>query len=232
MSAKSIGLNRRHLFLASGATLALAGCAGGGNKTQIYVLRPDLPTNPAGPKVKWELTVAMPYAAGSLNSERIALTRTTSTLDFFADSAWTDQLPVLLQNCLIETFEKSGRIAAVSRETAGLKAAFVLETEVRDFAAHYENAVDTPEIVVRIAAKLVALPERTIVGTLDSLHRANAAENKVPAIVSAFNVALTASLNEIVNWTLAAPPAALISPPAPATPARRKRRRRRRRQHA
>jgi cholesterol transport system auxiliary component len=230
MSANSIGLDRRHVLLTGAAAFVLAACAGGGRQTQIYVLRPDLPNSPAGPKVKWELAVAMPYAAGSLNSERIALTRTTSTLDFFAESAWTDALPALLQNCMIESFEKSGRINAVSRETSGLKADFVLETEVRDFAAHYENATTTPEIVVRIAAKLVALPERTIVGTLDKPHRATAAENNVPAVVSAFNMALTASLREIVDWTLAAPPSALTGPPAPA-PARR-RRRRRRRSHA
>jgi cholesterol transport system auxiliary component len=220
-------LDRRHLLLTGGA-FVLAACASDGSKTQIYVLRPDLPTNVPGAKVKWELAVAVPYAAGSLNSERIALTRTPETLDFFADSQWTDRLPVLLQNCLIETFEKSGRINAVSRDTAGLKADFVLETEVRDFAAHYENATAVPEIVVRIAAKLVALPERTIVGTLDAVHRATATENRVPAIVSAFNVALTAALKEIVQWTLNAPPASLVAPPAPApAPARRRRRRRR-----
>jgi cholesterol transport system auxiliary component len=221
----TLSLDRRHLLIA-GSAFALAACATGGNQTQIYVLRPDAPAGPAGARVKWELAVAVPYAAGSLNSERIALTRTTETLDFFADAAWTDRLPVVLQNCLIESFEKSGRINAVSRETAGLKADFVLETEVRDFAAHYEAASGAPEVNVRIAAKLVAAADRTIVGTLDSMHRATAAENRVPAIVSAFNVALTAALKEIVEWSLNAPPASLAAPPSP-TPVRRRRRRRR-----
>jgi cholesterol transport system auxiliary component len=225
MSAHSFLLDRRHLLLAGGAAFVLAACATGNRQTQIYVLRPDIPNNPPGQKVNWELAVAVPYAAGSLNSERIALTRTAATLDFFADSAWTDQLPVLLQNCLIESFEKSGRIKGVSRETAGLQADYALETEVRDFAAHYEAAENAPEVVVRIAAKMVKLPDRTIVSTFDSVQRSTATENRVPAVVSAFNVALTASLREIVAWTLSAPGAAA---PAPATPTRRRRRRRRR----
>jgi len=59
MSADSIlRLSRRDLFAAAGGTLVLAGCAGGGAQVKIYVLRPDLPNNPAGPKVKWELAVA------------------------------------------------------------------------------------------------------------------------------------------------------------------------------
>jgi len=230
MSADSIlRLSRRDLFAAAGGTLVLAGCAGGGAQVKIYVLRPDLPNNPAGPKVKWELAVATPYAPASLNIERIALTRSTTMLDYFADSAWTDRLPTILQNCLVESFEASGRIAAVSRDTAGLKADYILETEVRDFAAHYETGGTTPDVVVRITAKLVAVPERTIVGTLDSLQHAQAAANSVEAVVSAFNVALTASLRQIVDWTLSAPPSDLTGPPGPAiVPAHRHRRRRRR----
>jgi cholesterol transport system auxiliary component len=225
MSAHSLTVGRRHLLLGGVAAITLAACATGGRQTQIYVLRPDISNNPPGQKVSWELAVGMPYAAGSLNSDRIALTRTSETLDFFADSAWTDQLPVLLQNCLLESFEKSGRITGVSRETAGLKSDYVLESEVRDFAAHYSSADGPPEVVVRIAAKLVKLPDREIVDTMVSTHRATAAENRVPAIVSAFNVALTQSLREIVAWTLNAPGAGRA---APAKPGRRRRRRRRR----
>jgi cholesterol transport system auxiliary component len=225
MSAPSLVIGRRHLLLAGAAAFALAGCATGGRQTQIYVLRPDIPNNPPGQKVSWDLAVGMPYAAGSLNSDRIALTRTSETLDFFADSAWTDQLPVLLQNSLIESFEKSGRIKSVSRETAGLQADYVLETEVRDFAARYSSPDGPPEVVVRIMAKMVKLPDRAIVSTFVSRQSSAAAENRVPAVVIAFNAALTASLREIVEWALNAPGA---KPAAPATPARRRRRRRRR----
>lgn len=227
MNANSFGqLNRRHLLMAGGAAFLLAGCAGGSKPIQIYVLKPDLARNPPGAKVTWDLAVATPYATASLNLERIALTRSASTLDYFADAAWTDRLPVLLQNSLIESFEASGRIASVSRDTAGLKTDFVLETEVRDFAAHYEAAVTAPDVVVAITAKLVALPERTIVGTLDSQQHAQADANNVPAIVAAFNAALGASLKQIVAWTLAAPPHALPGPSGPARPHRRRRRKR------
>lgn len=232
MSANTFSIGRRQILLAGGAAFLLSRCAGAGSQIQIYVLRPDLPVNAPGPKVKWELAISTPYAASSLNSERIALTRTPETLDFYADATWTDRLPIILQNCMVETFEKSGRIEGVSRDTTGLKADFVLETEVRDFAAHYEASSNgPPEVVVRLASKLVALPDRVIVGSRDSLHRAQAADTRLPAVVSAFNVALTAALKEIVEWTLSAPPPELVAPPSPASaPVRR--RRRRRRQHA
>jgi cholesterol transport system auxiliary component len=224
MSASSFAIDRRHLLLTGGAALLLASCANTGRGTQIYLLKPEPPAATGGARVSWKLAIASPYAPESLNIERIALSRTAATLDYFADSTWTDRLPVVLQNALVETFEKSGRIQGVSRETAGLNADYVLETEIRDFAAHYEGGGEAPEAQVRIAAKLVKLPDRDIVGTMDSSQRAPASENTVAAVVSAFNVALTASLREILDWTLAAPAAA--KPPA-AAPARRRRRRRR-----
>ena len=168
MSAPLHAVNRRALLLAGGAALVLAGCAGGGQQIQIYVLRPDLAKNPPGVPVNWSLSVATPYAAAGLNIDRIGLTRSAETLDYFADSAWTDRLPVLVQSALVEAFETSGRITQVSRDTSGLKSDYVLETELRDFTAHYETTnSQPPNIVVNINAKLVALPERTIVGSLE-----------------------------------------------------------------
>ena len=58
------------------------------------------------------------YDGGSLNSERIALNRTTATLDFLDRGGWNDQPSHRLQNCMIESLRKRP-LNAVSRETSG-----------------------------------------------------------------------------------------------------------------
>lgn len=222
----SAALDRRALLLLGGASLVLASCGGSTKQAPIYILHPDIHRAPGGPPVTWELSVAVPYAAAGLNIDRIGLMRSAETLDYYADSNWTDRLPIVLQTCIVEAFEQSGRIKGVSREGSSLKADYALETEIRDFTAHYVTTDGAPaEAVVHINCKLVALPDRNIVGTFDSNQTAKASENSVAATVSAFNVALTAALKEIVDWTLTAPPA----PPAAVAPAKPHPHRRRRR---
>jgi len=73
-------------------------------------------------------------------------------MDYYANSQWTDRVPLLLQSLLVEAFEKSGRIAAVGRETAGIRADYVLETEIRDFEAYYAVPDAAPNVRANITA--------------------------------------------------------------------------------
>jgi cholesterol transport system auxiliary component len=232
MSTADFTVSRRAIFMAGGAALLLAGCAGRQTPNQIYVLRPQLPQAPAGDKVSWQLSIATPNAAASLNIDRIALTRTTGTQDYFADAQWNDRLPVILQTALVDAFTGSGRISAVSRDVAGLRADYVLETEIKDFTAHYESADAPPDAVVDLRVNLVSLSDRTIAGSFESKESAAATANNVGAIAAAFNTALGKSLGDIVAWALKTAPAVAASPAAGTAstpkPAHNRRRRRRR----
>ena len=83
------------------AAVALAGCS-------------DILPKPAPPPALYRLTAAGDFPAGgapasiqllieapsaeaALDTPRIALSRSATTLDYFADSAWTDRLPALWQ---------------------------------------------------------------------------------------------------------------------------------------
>lgn len=172
----------------------------------LYVLAPMMPGPMAGMRVKWQLSVALPNAQASLNTPRIALSMTPTMLDYYADAAWTDRLPLLVQDLLIESFEHSGKITGVARDTAGIAANYRLDTEMRQFEAHYDQADTAPRVVVRLEAKLASLPDRNIVDSLSVNHEAQAAKNDLNSIVTAFNEASGAALQEIVNWTLRALP--------------------------
>ena len=70
----------------------------------------------------------MPRALDGLDTRRIALHRSAVTLDFFADAEWADQVPFLVREALVASFERSGAVAAVGPEGLGLRADLVLET--------------------------------------------------------------------------------------------------------
>jgi len=198
--------SRRSAITGVGA-MVLAGCSvlQGPAVPQLYVLRPQMPAT-MGARVNWRLAVAAPDAVASLDTPRIALTRSATTMDYYANAAWTDRVPLLLLRHLIQAFDSSGRILSVDRDTSGLEADYMLQTEIRDFQARYETPDGAPQIVITIQAKVVRMPQREIVANINVAQQANAASNDMDSIVLAFNQATSAAIAQIVTGTLGMPP--------------------------
>ncbi|HKX10322.1 MAG TPA: ABC-type transport auxiliary lipoprotein family protein [Stellaceae bacterium] len=195
---------RRTFLLALPVGLAACnGPLGGGAPPQLYKLTPVSDFPPNLPRTTAQLLVETPSAPGGLDSERIALQKSTTSLDHFAGAAWTDRAPNLVQSLLVESFENTGKIAAIDRESLALRADFVLEPDLRDFTAIY-GTTDVPTVRVRMALKLVKLPDKQIVGLHTSSSDAPATQNSVPAVVDAFNTALHQVIGNAVAWTLTA----------------------------
>jgi cholesterol transport system auxiliary component len=195
-------------WLAGGAALALAGCA------SLFVATPpgnlyrlaaasEFPSNP--PFVGAQVLVDPPQAPAAIDTNRIALSKSPLSLDYYADSVWTDRVPDLLENLLVASFENSGAITAIGSASSGLRADFILRTEIRHFEAVYDAAGGPPKVWVTIIARLVAMPQRRIIAQARFEQRVPAAEENVPAVVAAFNTATDAALKAIVLWTLGNP---------------------------
>jgi cholesterol transport system auxiliary component len=170
----------------------------------LFVLSPKSTYPEDLPTVNWQLIVEVPTAAASLDTTRISLQRSTWEYEYYASANWTDRAPTLVQTLIIESFENSGRIIAVGRESLGLRADYVLKTELREFQALYLDPAPgaPPEIFVRVVAKLVRMPERTIVGSEPFEARITAKKDALDAIVDAFDEALGKVLKRLVIWTL------------------------------
>jgi cholesterol transport system auxiliary component len=205
---QTIILPRRALLLGS-AAFALAGCSDligpSSAPVQLYALKPAAGAAGTGSKVPWHLSVGMPTATDYLDRSRIALVQPDTSVDYFAGAQWTDHLPILVQEALIEAFENSGRIDGVAAESDGFKADYILQTDLRDFEARYDQPDGIPTAVVRIEAKIAPTIGRNIVSSLQSSHQAQASQNSVAAAVQALDVALGQALSEIVNWALSQP---------------------------
>ena len=187
--------------------LVTSSCAlpGGGEPPQLYTLTPKSTFDASLPRVDWQLVVERPVASAGINTQRIAVQRTPVTLDYFARASWTDQAPALVQTLLIESFENSGKIRAVTRESSQLRADYILQIELREFQAEYDKAGQPPQAHVRLNGKLIRMPDRTIIAnqTADRLVRAE--KSDMENVVLAFDEALGKAMKQMVEWALVAP---------------------------
>jgi cholesterol transport system auxiliary component len=184
--------------------LALAGCGslfGGNQPTQLYRVTPVRAFPPDLPHLSVQLLVDVPTAPAGLDTARIALSRSAVSIDYFADSEWTDRVPLLVQTDLLQSFENSKSINAIDRESAGLRADFILQTEIRHFEALYDTGEGAPVVWVAIVTRLVNPTSGDIVARNTFERHQPASENRIPAIVIAFDQALGGVIEDIVAWT-------------------------------
>ena len=188
---------------------------GTGERSQLYVLTPKSTYPDDLPKVDWQLLVEQTASPAGLDTQRIAVAYSPIELDYFARTNWTDRAPEMVLRLLVESFENSGKIIAVGRDSIGLRSNIVLKTELREFQAEYNRVTvsgqsaegatglgDAPAIRVRIAAKLVKMPQRIITASRTFEYVIMAEKNSMEAIVGSFDEALGKTLKGIVIWTL------------------------------
>ncbi len=202
--------DRRTLLagLGAGTALALTGCAdlnilpGQRQDPDFYRLTPKSTFDPGLPTVTWQLVVETPVANAGLSQLRIALMQNPVQIEYYARANWTDRVPQMLQTLMLESFDNSGHIVSVGRELIGLRADFLLKTEVREFQAEYFHENPLPHAHVAFASRLVAMPRREIVGNQGFRALVPATADRMDEIINAFDVALGQVLKELVGWTL------------------------------
>lgn len=190
------------------SVLAFAGCTGlpfDKPPPQLFMLTPKSSFPDDLPKVEWQMSIDLPLASASLNTSRIAVHRTALSLDYYEGVAWADTAPKMVQNLLIESFENSGRILGIGRQSAALRADYNLVTELREFQAELRNN-GTPKVRVAINVKLVRFPQRDIVAATSKEAVILARDGHIEDVVHAFDDALGKVLEDVVSWTLTAVP--------------------------
>ena len=196
--------------LVSACSLELPGT---GAPPRMYVLTPKSTFSDTLPSVDWQLLVEVPQAQAGINTARIALRDSPIEMRYFELSNWTDLAPRMIQTLIVESFENSDRIVAVGREAIGLRADYVLKTELREFQAEFAQRlpdsneggignVAPPTIRVRINAKLIKMPRRSIVASKNFEYLIDAKENSMAEIIGAFDTALGQTMRRMVERTL------------------------------
>jgi cholesterol transport system auxiliary component len=216
MTKSSFPRPDRRLFLVGASALALSACSGilgPPEAAQIYILKAASAAPVPGPKVDWALAIEIPTASEALDAQRIALTHSDTTLDYYANAVWPDSLPLMVQTAVLSAFQDGGRLAAVAREQDALHADYNLALDIRDFAAHYSTPDGAPRVTVTIIAQMATAHGRKVVANLNASQSAEASVNSVDAVVQALDTALGAVIAQITQWALALPPPSTVSTP-------------------
>jgi cholesterol transport system auxiliary component len=204
--------------------LALSGCTGSLFKSKeppqsVYMLTAAPASAPtsvpagAGAPIPVDLTVLRPQVRRGLDSTLIEALYPDRRLDHFAGAHWSGPLDEVLQDLAVQAFRADARIQNVHTDASAFGTGYWLEMDVTDFQAEYSGlkaAGDSgpPTVHVHLVARLGTSGERRVVGQFEADVREPAADNRLTAIVQAFNRAASAALARIVadtNQTLARP---------------------------
>ena len=195
-------------WAALAVTLLVGGCEllkAAEEPTDLYTITPKSTFEPDMPSVLWQLAVEVPVASAYLNTSRIAIAQSATSSDYYAKTGWTDRAPLMVQTRIVDSFENSHKIVAVARESIGLRANYVLQSDLRNFEAMYFYG-PLPIAHVRLVAKMVRMPDRQIIGVATFERCVKARADKVPKVVSAFDQALGSVMKQLVAWTLKVAP--------------------------
>ena len=151
---------------------------------------------------------AAPFAVARLGgsfvqaaaNDRI-LTMTGSRAAYVAGSRWVSPASVLINEALSRAFDADAGPARLLTRGDFSKADYVLRVDVTQFEAQYNQGPKAaPEIVVTMRATLTG-PDRVLAGSRNFETRVRAGDNRVTAIVAAYDQAVGQALGELVAWT-------------------------------
>lgn len=196
MTASAI--SRRGFVPACLLVLALGGCAGGGdsNFQTFELLAPQEFTDTR--RARGSIAIALPTTIRVIDSERVVIQPTPGEVNYLSGARWSDRVPRLVQSRIMQAFENSGRVRAVTREGDSLRTDYKLDTEIREFGVFVSPQ---QEAVVELSVKLVNAQTNRVVATEVFSARAEAASVDGPSATAAINSAFGSVLIELVRWT-------------------------------
>jgi cholesterol transport system auxiliary component len=188
--------------VAAGLLVVLAGCSGFHSNQpalQVYTLDPAFTEAKAeAGSSSTSLQVPRPQAAPGLDSDRIALRRSAQRLDYYAGSRWPAPLPEFVQSLAVEALRASGKFRTVQADSATFAADEVLQIEIQRWQAEYAGD-GAPVVHVQLLATLGHRSERLVVASVSADRSVAAAENRMQAVVAAFQSAATAALTDLAG---------------------------------
>lgn len=197
----------KHLFYLVSA-LALSACGGifQSHKAPPAVYLLSIKAVPAGAEIAADLAVLKPRVRTGLDNDRIAVTYPDRRLDYFAGARWSGPLDEVAQDLAMQAFRASVKLRNLHGDASAFGSGYWLEIFVADFQAEYatnSGATDAaaPTVHVHLLASLGNSGDRRVLARFDGDARQRATENRLTAIIAAYNQAAETALAQIVSGT-------------------------------
>ncbi len=193
---------KRVLSLAS--VLALAAC---GSLFQSKAPPPSLyllsfkSNAPSGAEIPVDLAVLRPRVRIGLGTDYIAVLYPDRRLDHFAGARWSGPLDEVVQDLALQAFRARANFRTVRTDTSAFGSGYWLEIDVADFQAEYPIGGGPPSVHVHLLGRLGRSGDRRLLGEFDADERQPATDNRLTAIVEAYNQAADTALAAIVAAT-------------------------------
>jgi cholesterol transport system auxiliary component len=152
-------------------------------------------------RVAADLAVLKPRVRAGLDTDRIAVLHPDRRLDYFADARWSGPLDDVVQDLAVQVLRNAARLQNVSSDASAFASGYWLEIEVADFQAEYASAGAPPTINVRLLARVARAGDRHVLGSFTAGARQTATDNRLTAIVDAYERAANSALAEIAGDT-------------------------------
>jgi cholesterol transport system auxiliary component len=121
---------------------------------------------------------------------------------YIAQARWEAPASTLFDEAEARAFDRSGGPARLLRSGDPANAQVELRLDVQTFEARYPGSEKVaPTVAVVVHALLVDIHDRRVLGDQTFESHIAAGDNRVGAIVQAFNAATADVLSQIVTWT-------------------------------
>jgi len=192
------------------ATLAMSGCAlmNGGKPSMLYRLGASAGADPvAATPSALPIVILYPGSSFARPSEGDQiLTVTGNEAAYIAQARWVAPAKEMFDSETIRQLQRGPVPVSVLRAGDPPRSAYVLAIDVSRFDAEYASPGTVPVVVVDGRAKLMRVADRQVVGDWPVTAREPATDNRVSAIVAAFDratVSVTSRVAELTNSTIA-----------------------------
>lgn len=191
-------------LLALAATLSLAAaCSILPQPAPVDMYR--LPVNQASRNaapLDWSLRLNKPLASEALSGPRIAVVPEGDVISNYKGARWSDPVPLLVRNRLLDGFQRDGRVQRLSADDSNLQADYELVGELQAFQSEYRSG-GAVEVVVRYDARLVqGRSQRILASKRFEVHQP-LADRQVAAVVAGFGAASDKLAGQVIDWTVA-----------------------------
>ncbi len=187
--------------LASVVMTVLGGCASfGPQEVQRYYV---LEAPPAGAKAAVlpraaTLLVAPTTVSGFYETQDIVYSRAPGMRAYYQLHTWAERPGRRLSELLVMRLERAGSFSTVATVLGGIKGQVILGTHLAEF---YHDAATVPgNVKVVVTAELTDPVRRILLARRTFERSAPVPSYDAPGAVQAFNVAVTALLDDIADW--------------------------------
>jgi ABC-type uncharacterized transport system auxiliary subunit len=171
---------------------------------QAYVLRPALNTATLSTTPAGSILVQRPEPGPGLESESIALLRSDRRFDFYAATNWAAPAPDLVESVIVDALHASGAFASVLDDASPFAPRYNLRCGLRRFEADYtvpgSGAGGTaPTVFVTLDCTVGRHRDRELLGSFVAQGSAPASEDRLNAVVAAFEAATAKAVTELTR---------------------------------